>query len=268
MDKLFFLWLQEIANINSKFNYKVYIKEILKYKKQFIKLLSENSIDEKILKSIKIAHSIIINFLDKNIKEETNKLYNYIISNNYEIITIEDDKYPRKILGINEEIPFCYITKSNLNLNNKNIYIYFNNYYTKFARNLIEYFAKITNEEKANIITEYNLKSTEKLEIISSNMFKDINICDRKNYIILPNNKYVGNFRINIIDILILIEARYENDIISIVDILLEKGKDIYVIPSNIFNKNNYFSNYLIKQGADIILNKWDLKFILKKIIS
>ena len=46
---------------------------------------------------------------------------------------------------------------------------------------------------------------------------------------------------------------------------IFEKNKDIYVVPSNIFNKNSYFSNYLIKQGADILLNKQDIKFIVSR---
>lgn len=267
LDKLFFLWLQKIANINNKLSVNVYKKEIFKYKNQFIKLLNEDIIDEDILNSINIDFSIINIFLDKNIKEEVQKIYNYIINNEYEIVTIEDEIYPRRLLELEEKIPFCYITNSKVNLNNKNIYMYFNNYYTKFARNLIEYFAKIINEEKANIITEYSLKSIENLEIISSDMFNNIKKNDKKNCIILPDTRYLEIFKINIIDILILIEARYESNIIKVVDMLLEKGKDIYVVPSNIFSKNNYFSNYLIKQGADIILNKWDLKFILKKII-
>ena len=34
---------------------------------------------------------------------------------------------------------------------------------------------------------------------------------------------------------------------------------EIYVTPSNITNKNAVFSNYLIKQGANVILNKYDI---------
>ena len=65
-------------------------------------------------------------------------------------------------------------------------------------------------------------------------------------------------------DAIVIPEARYENKIVSKVDYMLEKSKPILIFPNSIFNKNGYFSNYLIKQGADIILNKYDLLFILK----
>ena len=81
------------------------------------------------------------------------------------------------------------------------------------------------------------------------------------------DDKYINKFKLMLCDIFIIIEARYEEKIVKTVNYLVENSKDIYVVPSNIFRKNSYFSNYLIKQGADIILNKNDLKFILSKII-
>ena len=70
---------------------------------------------------------------------------------------------------------------------------------------------------------------------------------------------------LKILDCLVIIEAKYEEEAIKLVDTLLQNNKDIYVVPSNIFNKNSYFSNYLIKQGADILLNKQDIKFIISR---
>ena len=40
---------------------------------------------------------------------------------------------------------------------------------------------------------------------------------------------------------------------------MLEKGKDILVCPGGIYSHNTYFSNYLIKEGAKIVLNKNDV---------
>ena len=70
------------------------------------------------------------------------------------------------------------------------------------------------------------------------------------------------------IDILVIVEARYEEKIIKLVDEMAKSAKEVLVVPSTVFNKNSYFSNYLIKQGADVLLNKWDLKFVLKRLIS
>lgn len=263
MDKVYFLWLQKIASLSDKFNAKVYDKI-----KQCIKNIYYNDYkDTDELKEIGISDSIINIILDKNIKDEIVVLYNIIIDKGYHIITIEDEEYPRILLTKEFEIPFIYITNLKLNLNNKNIYLYYNDYYTKYAKNLIEYFGKIIHENKCNVFTEYNSKKVKKVEIISGDIFSNF-FWFSSNNIILPNYKYLNNFKFNIINSLVIIEAKYEEKIVKIVDEFIENNKDIYVVPSNIFNKNCYFSNYLIKQGADIILNKWDLKFILSSIIS
>lgn len=265
MNKLYFLWLQKIANINNNLNVQVYEnKEI----KSYLKKVFNNEMDNKFeLEKIGFDESIINNILDKNIKEEIATLYDKIIDFKYEIITIEDEKYPRCLLGNDMDIPFCYITNCKVNLNNKNIYLYYDSYYTKFAKNLIVYFGRIITENKCNIFSEYNSNKLQKIDILSCDMFESIYISN-SNVVILPNNKYIYNFKYSIISALILIEAKYEKEIVEIVDYLLKINKDIYVVPSNIFRENSYFSNYLIKQGADIILNKWDLKFILSNIIS
>lgn len=49
----------------------------------------------------------------------------------------------------------------------------------------------------------------------------------------------------------------------EIIDIALEKGKDIYAIPGEIFNSKNYLANYVIKQGAIPICDISDIKYIL-----
>ncbi|MGN1013131.1 MAG: hypothetical protein ACI4ON_04830 [Clostridia bacterium] len=266
MDKIYFLWLQKIACKNSKLNIRIYEEKILPYKELLIKEFNEEINYKEDLYRLNLDNSIINNFLDKNIKEEVKELYNKIKKYEFSIITIEDEEYPRKLLNIPTNPIFCYITNTKFNLNNKNVYVYFNDYFTKYARNLISYFAKIISEEKANLITEYEGRKIEKINIISEDMFKNIEK-NKENCIIIPVNCYLDEFRVNLIDILVIIEAKYEIQIVNIVDKIIGMGKDIYVVPSNIYNKNSYFSNYLIKQGADIILNKWDLKFILKNII-
>ena len=267
MYKKFFLWLQIIATKNIDINILLY-KKIKDYFNQDIYFLYDKQcLLEKALKKLKISQSIIDIFLDKNIKRNIDFIYNKIKVSQLEIITIEDWQFPQKIINNNSNM-FCYITNFKINLNNKNIYLYFNDYYTKFARNLAEYFAKIINQENVNLITEYENKSINKIEILSlkSIKFDYYNKLD-KCYIFLLDDKYINKFKLMLCDIFIIIEARYEEKIVKMVNYLVENSKDIYVVPSNIFRKNSYFSNYLIKQGADIILNKNDLKFILSKII-
>lgn len=257
MDKKFYLWLQKIADINEKFNFNMYLEN----KEQIIKIYNDLTFKEN--KYEKIESSIITLLLDKNIKKDVENRYNELKIKNLQIVTIEECNYPKKLFNSQEDIPFCYFSNSNINLNNLNIYIYYNDYFTKFAKNIIEYFGKIINSEKANVITEYDSDKFLTLKIGTNEILKNNNC----NCVILSHEKYIKCFKWAIISAMIIIEARYESKIIKIVDRFLDSGKDIYVVPSSIFRKNTYFSNYLIKQGADIILNKWDLKFILKSII-
>lgn len=232
MYKKYFLWLQKIADIDENFNVTKYEEN----KEEIFNLYNEK-LDEKIYE--KLDNRIIELLLDKNIKKETEELFNEIIKCKMEIITIEDTKYPRKLLNSESDsnIPFCFITNSKANLNNMNIYIYFNSYYTKFARNLVIYFAKIINEEKANVITEYDSSKLNKVEIISKGMFSGIEEINKKDIFILSNNKYINKFKYSIVDSIILIEARYEKKIVDTIDALIERGISVYVVPSNIFRK-------------------------------
>ena len=46
-------------------------------------------------------------------------------------------------------------------------------------------------------------------------------------------------------------------------DIMLNTGKDIYAIPGNIFEYENYLANFAIKQGAVPICGKYDIQYLL-----
>ena len=64
------------------------------------------------------------------------------------------------------------------------------------------------------------------------------------------------------IDVLIILNAKYELDIVTMTDIAIDMGKQIYVVPGSIDDKNYMFSNYLIKDGAIVILNNKDIENI------
>ena len=57
----------------------------------------------------------------------------------------------------------------------------------------------------------------------------------------------------------IVLESRYDPINVNFVDEVLNYGKDVYVVPQSIEQKANFFSNYLIKSGADIIISIKDL---------
>ncbi len=269
MDKIEYVWLEEIRKSNGNFNYNV-LQEILEFLDISLKDLYYDSFNKEILKlNIKIDISIIYDILNNDIKEKAIKLYKKTKENGLKIVTIEDKEYPKKILYRTLDIPFCILVDNemSINLNNKNVYFFYDSYYSKSAIRTINYFAKIVREEKGNIFSEYNFQNNINTHIIDfdSYLFK---AKEREKYIVLYNKNDIAQFKANLIDVLIITEARYELGVVSLVDSYLALGKEIYVVPSNIFRVNGYFSNYLIKQGAQILLNKWDLKYILANIIG
>ena len=100
--------------------------------------------------------------------------------------------------------------------------------------------------------------------ISKENIFNEnyINV-STKNRIIIPYDNIKFKIILGIVDYLFLIEAQYNEETKNIVNFFVESGKDILVVPGNIFNRNHYFTNYLIQEGATVIINKLDFdKFI------
>ena len=235
------------------------IKKVLKDKvKKIYEDLNEEI--ENTLEKVGLEKSIITLLKDDNIKMILNKLYINLSKLNLSLITLEDYNYILKYDWRRMEVPFCIIINKNVNLNNKNILMYYSDYYSKSAIYTLKFLSKIIKQNSGNSISYYESENITSIKIIS---YENILEIDSKN-IILSNKKYTLFFLLMFVDYFIIIEARFENKIQSLVDLFLESGKEIYIVPSNIFNKNSYFSNYLIKQGANIIVNVNDLKLILK----
>ena len=60
-------------------------------------------------------------------------------------------------------------------------------------------------------------------------------------------------------DAVLVIEAKKKSGSLITVDMALEQGKDIYALPGQVNSKLSYGCNFLIKQGAEIVLSTDDL---------
>ena len=227
------------------------IKEYFTLENLFYKKIIEVNIDKEILFLLE----------SDNIKNKAKNIYNKLKSQNKNIITILDKEYPKVLLDKISNIPFCIICDRKINFNNKNIYIYFKDYFSKYGIKVLNYFIKIFSNNNCNVFSKYKEKCL-KIKYISISNINEYNF--KENCYIYISKLYMEIF-LKILDCLVIVEAKYEEEAIKLVDTLLQNNKDIYVVPSNIFNKNSYFSNYLIKQGADILLNKQDIKFIISR---
>ena len=82
------------------------------------------------------------------------------------------------------------------------------------------------------------------------------------------NNLYIFSLyniicMLTIADVILIPEAKYTSYSNTLVSNFLDFGKDILVIPGDIWNKNCFFSNFLIREGANVILNINDLNIFL-----
>lgn len=256
MNKIYYLWLEVLRENNIQINYE-YIKNNISYSNIMALFNGESNCKDK------LNISILKSFLDKNIKERTINLYNKIKENNLKIITREDKEFPQKVENI-----FCIITNNNFskNLNNKNVYMYYANYFSKAAIGITRYNYETIKELGYNLFCEYediDSIKIDKLEKYLNNSNDGKYLFSLENYIFYIADEIA---LLSMMDLVIIAEAKYEGYIVEKINYFAEKSTPILVYPSSIFNKNSYFSNYLIKQGADIALGKNDLLFVLKSL--
>ncbi len=154
-------------------------------------------------------------------------------------------------------------------IKNKSIYLFTentkNNYYKFIYRDFSRYLEKLKN---VNIIKFGNNKFFNKnigVEIKYTdfnNFIKRKNII-KNNTLIINNKKYRKEYLVEIIsgmsDLIIVPKARYNKFISYLTEGALEIGTAILVCPGSIYTKDTYFSNFLIKEGANVLLNKADI---------
>ena len=227
-------------------------------------VISNNSFKFKeilIQNNLFFSDNILNNLLNSKLKKESQKLYTSLISKQIYINRIKiADRYIYtciygniKLLESNLKKQYIYYTK-NISEYGKLKYEYFlNNKSIKENINVCVGNEKL-NKRVRNIII-LNIDNISELRSI------DIKKFDKHNLYLF--NFYDINYILTIADNLLIIEAKYEANVVKLVDYFLELGKEILVFPGDIWNKNCYFSNFLIKEGANVVLNINDINLYL-----
>lgn len=207
------------------------------------------------------SENILNKFLSSKLKIQSDMLYNGLCLKGIEVnkLNIADrDIYTLSYGNIE-------LLKNNL----KKQYIYYNENMSKYGKIKYDYFLNNKDmKENINICLGYKNIKKDASNIVIINISNISEIRSIEVRMLNKDNLYIFNlFDTNLIlslcDILVLIEARYEEKIVNLVDNLLSFGKEILVLPGDVWNKNCYFSNFLIREGAGIILNINDLNMYL-----
>jgi hypothetical protein len=154
-------------------------------------------------------------------------------------------------------------------LNDKNVIKIYNLDYKNIENYIIEFentnknifILQLKLQDFINELENLKFKSNIVIEqFIQNNLFVliDQNKCKYRSELLLE-------VLTGIVDYIIIPEAKYEKNIAITCEMMVELSKDVLVCPSNIYNETSYFSNYLIKQGADIVLSKKDIEWYIEK---
>lgn len=253
-----YLWL----SIYVKMDYLTYINLLRIFRDIKEIYLATNDKDKflKFLRSngIRINYTLYSNLVDSNLKLKSLQLFQSLKKRNIKIITINSVYYPKKLVNVFEP-PLALFAYGNLSLlKAKKVYVHDSCNFSSEGRRVYTEYCEYMKQSGiaivSDILTEYSdviylpyLKKIDKSNIlvISHSLEETLNI----------NYEYITG----ICDCLFIPEASHNIKIGMVVDLILEQGKDILVVPSSIYNKEAYFSNYLLRDGALCITSKTDL---------
>ncbi len=281
-DIKYWIWLSRVEGLNPK------ILNDLIEKYGSPKVLWKKTKEELICEGIKEVHA---NEITNNAyRQNLDKYLKYMNDNNIEIITIKDSSYPDRLKVIYDPPIVLYIKGNKNILNNKSMAIVGCRLCSKYGENIAQKLAYNLSLNNINVISGLAkgidsfahkgcMKSfgktiavvgcgldrvypTENKDLFNQIIEKDGAIISEY---IIGTKPLARNFprRNRIIsglsDGVIVVEAREKSGTLITVDFALEQGKNIYAIPGNIYSKNAYGTNNLIKQGAKMVTEIKDI---------
>lgn len=253
-----YVWL----SVYVKLDYLTYIN-LLKIFKNAKHIYISSKDKDKFLKMLKfgdiyINYKVYSKLIDSQLKIKAYELFSDLNKSNIKVINIHSRYYPKQLINIFNP-PLTIFAYGNLSLlKKKSIYVYNSNNFSVNGKRIYNEFCEYMSKNDISIISDTLVEYS---NIIYLPYIKKINkkdilvISDR-----LEESSYVNyEYITGISDSLFIAESNYNIKVATIVDIILEQGKDILVVPGSIYNKESYFSNYLIKDGAICITSKTDL---------
>lgn len=226
--------------------------------------ISNNSLKFKqilIKNKMFFSNEVINKLVNSKLKIQSEKLLNIIYSMNIKIQKIKvNDRYL---------YTFVYGNINLLNSTRKKLYILCDNNTSKYGIEKCNYFLNCKNvKENINVcIGSKNIKKNScNISIVNIENVSELRTIEIERLDI--NNLYIFSLyniicMLTIADVILIPEAKYTSYSNTLVSNFLDFGKDILVIPGDIWDKNCFFSNFLIREGANVILNINDLNIFI-----
>ena len=248
-----------------------------------------NATEKEILKVDGMSDKIVQNMQKAKDAKLLEKYEKYILKNDIKIINISDDNYPAKLKNIYAP-PITIFAKGDISLlNSKSIAIVGSREPSKYGIYVAEKFSKELSKEGVTIVSGLarGIDTFAHVGALSS-FGKTIAVLGSGIDVVYPkeNAKYyreisekgliiseyiVGtapeskNFpqRNRIIsglsDGVLVVEARKNSGTMITTDFALEQGKELYVIPGNITSNLSVGTNNLIKEGAKLVTDVYEI---------
>lgn len=226
--------------------------------------ISNNSLKFKqilIKNKMFFSNEVINKLVSSKLKIQSEKLLNIIHNMNIKIQKVKiNDKYL---------YTFVYGNTNLLKCTRKKLYIFCDNNTSKYGIEKCKYFLNCKNvKENINVcIGSKNIKKNScNISIVNIENVSELRTIEIERLDI--NNLYIFSLyniicMLTIADVILIPEAKYTSYSNTLVSNFLDFGKDILVIPGDIWDKNCFFSNFLIREGANVILNINDLNIFI-----
>lgn len=284
-EKKYWVWFSLIPGLGSR-------KKLELLQKYGNPKIIYNLKESELLSIQGIGKELANRILNKNIREQIYNHIRYMQKYKIDIISINDNKYPKILKQIYDPPISLYIKGNTEILNGKNIAIVGCRNSSKYGEEAAKYFAYNLSMNGINIISGLarGIDSYAHIGNLGAITHSGGNICGKTiavvgngvDSIYPKENKYLeekiiklegcviseyplgtkpekSNFpaRNRIISGLskgvLVIEAKAKSGTLITVDFALEQGRDVYVVPGNINAINSVGTNDLIKQGAKLV---------------
>ena len=248
-----------------------------------------NATEKEILKVDGMSDKIVQNMQKAKDAKLLEKYEKYILKNDIKIINISDDNYPAKLKNIYAP-PITIFAKGDISLlNSKSIAIVGSREPSKYGIYVAEKFSKELSKEGITIVSglargidtfahvgalssfgktiavlgsgidvvypkeiaKYYREISEKGLIISEYIVGTAP--ESKNF--PQRNRIISGLS----DGVLVVEARKNSGTMITTDFALEQGKELYVIPGNITSNLSAGTNNLIKEGAKLITDGYEI---------
>ncbi len=263
------LWLSMVEDMNY-----YSLLNLLKAFSSIDELYTTTKNKDKLIKrlysnNIVISNKMFYSLIDINLKRRLNNVYLNLISKRLKFVSIFSDKYPKELKNC-IDAPILIVYYGNielLNSNKKKIFVYNDSIENKLLNNLESFVNKNQNIIHINSKHNSSINVIYNKDLFEENSIIDVKHCNKDKLYILASKKEIKSMMISLLaDVMLVIRAAFNKEIFIISSLMLEFGKEILVVPGEIYMRDTYFSNYLLREGATVILCKKDIEYYLSNL--